>query len=184
MNFIGTVAQLKKAQISYEQYETKIVRDLRVKLVGYTFHPTKIISPYTIPCIGDLCTLQDALVSGACHWVQLTPGEVTRHIADLTARETAGEMVMKKRKERSDKGTAKGLRRKPGANDGVAEEEEDETVGGPSKRRKAAMKSKATGKGKAAKGKENQRATKSRKTQLPLSIEFINDSDMEDEDME
>lgn len=97
------------------------------------------------------------------------PGEVTRHIADLTAREAAGEVVTKKRKERSDKGTAKGPRRKPGANNGVAEEE-DETVGGPSKRRKAATKSKATG--------------KSRKTQLPLSSEFINDSDMEDKDME
>ena len=53
------------------------------------------------------------------------PGEVTRHIADLTAREAAGEVVTKKRKERSDKGTAKGPRRKPGANNGVAEEEDE-----------------------------------------------------------
>jgi hypothetical protein len=122
MDYIGTVAQSKKAHISYEHYETRIVRDLRVRLVGYTYHQTQIISPYSIPCVGDLRILRDALVSGACHWVRLTAGEVTRHMADLASREAAGETVTKKRKERSDKGAVKGPRKKPGANDGVAEE--------------------------------------------------------------
>ena len=64
---IGTVMQSKKAHISYKNYDTRIVRDLWVRLVGFTFYPTQIISPYSIPSVGDLCTLRDALVLGACH---------------------------------------------------------------------------------------------------------------------
>lgn len=48
---------------------------------------------------------------------------------------------MKNRKQRSDKGTIKGQRRKPGVNDEVAEDGNDETMAGPSKRRKLATKS-------------------------------------------
>ena len=97
---------------------------------------------------------------------------------------------MKNRKQRSDKGTVKGLRRKPGVNDEVAEDDDDETVAGPSKSRKLAMKSKATAKGNttakckaAAKGKENRQTKKTQKTQLPLSSEFIQDTEEENEDM-
>lgn len=100
-------------------------------------------------------------------------------MADLASREAAGEMVTKKRKERSDKGAIKGLRRKPGMNDGLAEEgdgQSDDAVAGPSKRKKVATKSKAT-----AKGKEKQRSTKSRKSQLPSSKEFIDDTDEDDQ---
>jgi hypothetical protein len=126
-------------------------------------------------------------------------------LADLASREAAGETVTKKRKERSDKGAVKGPRKKPGANDGVTEEDDgqgdesasDDAVEGPSKKRKAAPKSKATPKGKAtkgkatakgnarhkatAKGKENRQSTKSRKSQLPSSNEFIGDTDVEDQ---
>ena len=113
-------------------------------------------------------------------------------MADLASREAAGEKVTKKRKERSDKGAVKGPRRKPVAEDD--ESERDDTVAGPSKKRKApATKSKATGKEKAtakgakgktkAKGKENRRSTKTRKSQLPSSNEFIVDTDDEDDPM-
>lgn len=192
MNYIGTVAQSKKAHISYEHYETRIVRDLRVKLVGYTYHPTEIIiSPYSIPTVGDLLTLRDALVSGACHWVRLTPGEVNRHMADLASREAAGEIVTKKRKERSDKGTVKGPRKSQArTNDGVTEGEDqsDNDIAGPSKKKKVATKSKAKtkGNGKATtrgKGKENRPSKKNKKSQLPSSKAFIADTDEEDDEV-
>ena len=149
--------------------------------------PNTNYKPIHHPCISDLRILRDALVSGACHWVRLTAGEVTRHLADLASREAAGEKVTKKGKERSDKGAVKGPRRKPVVEDDECES--DDTVAGPSKKRKApAMISKATGKEKAtakgktkAKGKKNWRSTKYRKSQLPSSNEFIVDTDDEDD---
>lgn len=87
---------------------------------------------------------------------------MTRHKADIEKREAAGEVVIKKRKEWSDKGVPKGPRKKVRAD---GDSEEDEPEAGPSKRRKVDRK----GKGKAA--------TKKAKTQLPPSREFISDSE-------
>ena len=90
--------------------------------------------------------------------------------------------MKKKRKRRSDKGIVKGPRKKPRANDGVMEEDNvqsDDAVTGPSKKKKAATKSKATAK---RKGKENGRSTKSLKSQLPSRKKVIEDSEDDEDD--
>lgn len=91
----------------------------------------------------------------------MTKSEVARHSADLTAGEAGGAIVGKKRKGRSDKGMTRGPRRKKGLHDD--DEEEDESVPGPSKRRKVS----------ATKG------SKSAKSQLPPSNEFVSTEDDE-----
>lgn len=103
-----------------------------MKLVGWTHH--ELVSPYEIHSVDDLRTLHAALVCGVCFWMWLSKGEVARHKADMEKCEAAGEVVKKKRKERSDKGMTKGPRKKVGA-DGNSREEDDAEAG-PSKRRK------------------------------------------------
>jgi len=149
--------------MNYQNYNSQIVHRLSVKLVGWTHH--ELVSPYEIHSVDDIRTLHAAIVCGACFWMRLSKGEVARHKADMEKREAAGEVVKKKRKERSDKGVTKGPRKKVGA-DGDSGEE-DEAEAGPSKRRKVDERKK--GKGKAV--------AKKAKTQIPPSNEFISDSD-------
>lgn len=149
--------------MNYQNYDSQIVHRLSVKLVGWTHH--ELVSPYEIHSADDLRTLHAALVCGVCFWMRLSKGEVAWHKADMEKCEAAGEVVKKKRKERSDKGMTKGPRKKVGANGNSREE--DDTEAGPSKRRKVDEWKK--GKGKAA--------AKKSKTQIPPSNEFISDSD-------
>lgn len=153
--------------MNYQNYDTQVIQRLGVKLVGWTHH--ELVSPYEIHCVDDLRTLHAALVCGACFWMRLSKGEVARHKADVEKREAAGEVVKKKRKERSDKGVPKGPKKKVGTSD----DEEDGAEAGPSKKRKV---DKAKRK-KVDKGKGKAPAAKKAKSQLPPSNEFIYDSD-------
>lgn len=152
------------AAMNYQNYDSQIIQRLSVKLVGWTHH--ELVSPYEIHSVDDLRTLHAALVCGACFWMRLSKGEVSRHKADMDKREAAGEVVKKKRKERSDKGVRKGQRKKVGAG---GDSGEDEAGAGPSKRRKVDTQK---GKGKAGAAKKAKA-----KTQLPPSNEFITDSE-------
>ena len=98
----------------------------------------------------------------------MTKGEVARHSTDLSAREAGGDIVGKKRKDRSDKGMARGPRRKGGLDD---DEEDDQNAAGPSKRQRVSAK--------ASKGKKSQKFKKSKTAQslLPPSKEFISSDD-------
>jgi hypothetical protein len=152
------------AVMNYPNYEHQIMQKHQVKLVGFTFH--EFISPFDISTVNDLRILRDALRCGSCCWVRMTKGEVARHSADVSAREAAGDIVGKKRKARSDKGSTRGTRRKK--NLPVSDDEED--APGPSKRRKVSAKA------------SKQKKSRSTKSQLPLSKE-LDDSD-EDSDFE
>jgi hypothetical protein len=72
----------------------------------------------------------------------MTKLEVSKHAAELVRREAAGDIVGKKRKERSDKGIRKGPKARPGVPDGVesddnsSDAENHNQVAGPSKKRK------------------------------------------------
>lgn len=174
--------------MNYVNYDNQVVQKYQCKIIGWTFN--KFISPFDINTVDDLRTLRDALRCGACFWVRMTKAEVSKHAADLVLRETAGEVIGKKRKQRSDKGVKKGLRTKRGVNDkGNSSDESDnssEDEAGPSKKKtrqpKPATKAKVkattttkTGKRKtASKGK-----SRSSKSQLPPSNAMITDTEEE-----
>lgn len=152
--------------MNYPNYEHQIMQKHQVKLVGFTFH--EFTSPFNISSINDLRILRDALRCGSCCWVRMTKGEVARHSADLAAREAGGAVVGKKRKGRSDKGMKRRPQRKKGSDD----DEEEEEAPGPSKRRKVSSK--------ASKGKKSKTA----KSQLPPSNEFIDSDDSEVDELD
>ena len=174
---LETASKLGTVAMNYQNYNTQIVERLGVKLVGWTYH--KLVSPYEIHCVDDIRELHNALVCGACFWMRLSKREMTRHKADMETREAAGEVVVKKRKERSDKGVSKGPRKKSGSH-GAADdaEEEEELEARPSKKRTVTQKK--------VKAVATKRAlAKKAKSQVPPSNEYIDDSDLEhDSDLE
>jgi hypothetical protein len=178
--------------MNYANYDTQVIQKYQCKIIGWTFN--KLVSPFDINTVDELRTLRDALRCGACFWVRMTKAEVSKHAADLVLREAAGEVIGKKRKERSDKGIKKGLRAKRGVNDeGDSSDDDDEA--GPSKKKsrpqpKAKVKGTTTAKtgkkGKTAsnlKGKTTSKGKgpkgRSSKSQLPPSKPVITDTDSE-----
>ena len=188
--------------MNYNNYDTKVVQKYRVKIIGWTHN--KLISPFNIHTVDELRTLRDALRCGACYWARLTRAELTKHSEEMEMREAAGEVVVVKRKERSDKGKKKGPRAKLGVDRAAVKIwtalfMTHENGAGPSKRRKVAAstttvaaktkvtKRKATGKSKTAKGKGRVtgRAVAPVQTQLPpghgfnVAIDTSSDSESE-----
>lgn len=176
--------------MNYANYDTQVIQKYQCKIMGWTFN--KLISPFDINTVDDLRTLRDALRCGACFWVRMTRAEVSKHAADLVLREAAGEVIGKKRKQRSDKGVKKGSRVKRGANDkGNSSDDSDnssEDEAGPSKKKprqpKPATKAKVKGTTMAKTGKKRKTASKgkgrSSKSQLPPSKAIITDTDEHD----
>lgn len=171
---LETASKVASAAMNYQNYDTQIILRLGVKLVGWTYH--SLVSPYEIYTIDDLRTLHDSLVCGACFWMRLTKREMTQHKADIEKREAAGEVVTKKRKERSDKGVPKGPRKKQGVQEDS--DKEDGPEAGPSKKTKLDKKGKGKVVAKNLKA-ANLKAAKAR-SQLPPSNEFLSDTDLED----
>ena len=99
----------------YVNYEDAIVQCHSVKLVGWTY--SKFINPADINNVTDIRALRDALRSGACHWIHLSAQELQHHAAEIEARRQQGEVIGKKRKERSDKGVKRKCRSTTNEND-------------------------------------------------------------------
>ncbi|KAF8163728.1 hypothetical protein B0H34DRAFT_650411 [Crassisporium funariophilum] len=175
---LRTITKEKTAVMAYEKYEIDIMQKYKVKLVGWTFG-TKIVSPYNIHSVGDLRTLTEALRSGSCRWVNMSPLEATKHAADYERRKADGEVVEKKRKRRSDADTVKGPRKKPGINDTA--NEEGEAVAGPLKKRKTTATRTASGEKQATKAAPAKVTKSTKKSAMPprgpISNEFIMDSE-------
>ena len=117
--------------MNYTNYDTQVIQKYQCKIVGWTFKT--FVSPFNINTVDDLQTLRDALRCGACFWVRMTKAEVSKHAADLVLQEAAGEVIGKKRKERSDKGVKKGPTNKCG-NEGSGDDS-DNAEAGPSKKK-------------------------------------------------
>ncbi|KAF8798251.1 hypothetical protein BYT27DRAFT_7218520 [Phlegmacium glaucopus] len=186
---LKTASRSLKAIMNYINYDIQVVQKHQCKLVGWTFN--KFISPFDIHTIDDLRTLRDALHCGACHWVRMTKAEVSKHAADLVHREVTGEMIGKKRKERSDKGVKKGLKAKPGVSDGAElddnssdadNSDNDDQVAGPSKKRKTTVQTKPATKTKPKQTPKTKAASKRKgkakvSSQLPPSREMVSNTD-------
>jgi hypothetical protein len=92
--------------MNYANYETSIVQQMGVRLVGWP-KAVKFVNPSQIGTVLEIRTLRDDLKSGACHWIKLTKAQLDVHRADLEERREQGETVGRQRKKRSDAGTSR-----------------------------------------------------------------------------
>ena len=111
MSGIGTVTNNKKVKMNYVNYETSIIQQMGVCLVGWP-KSVKFVNPLQIGTVLEICTLCDDLRSGACHWVKLTKGQLDAHRADMEEWWEQGETVGKQRKKWSDAGTSRKRKRR------------------------------------------------------------------------
>ncbi|KAG1786352.1 uncharacterized protein HD556DRAFT_1248400 [Suillus plorans] len=105
-SFTVSVTGKKDIMMNYSNYETAIVETYGVRLVGWP-QGVNFTSPSNIGTVGDIRRLRDALKARMCYWTTLSPAEVKAHTAELDARRSAGEVVRKLRKKRSDAGVAR-----------------------------------------------------------------------------
>ncbi|KAJ7906804.1 hypothetical protein B0H13DRAFT_2273923 [Mycena leptocephala] len=114
----------KAVAMVYTNYQEEIVHKLGVELAGW---PTevKIQRPSKMPA-EHARSIRDKLRAGAICWVPLTRGQRDKVAAEMDALRAKGGL--KKRKQRSDKGTVRGSRG-DGEDDESDDEEEDETDG-------------------------------------------------------
>jgi hypothetical protein len=87
----------------YVKYEQEIIIKHKVKLVGW---PTsiKFANPSDIGTVGNIRKLRQTLKTGECKWIVQSRGQQAAYAEMLAGKVAAGEQVVKKRKERSDKG--------------------------------------------------------------------------------
>ena len=98
---------LKNVIMSYLHYDLDILVKHKVKLVGWP-PGFPISNPSSISTVDQIKSLRDALKVGDCHWVKMTKRQQDEHAREVKTRQGAGELAMvKKRKERSDKGKKK-----------------------------------------------------------------------------
>ncbi|KAG1900423.1 uncharacterized protein F5891DRAFT_1227064 [Suillus fuscotomentosus] len=109
----------KDIGMNYHNYETAIVETYGVRLVGWP-HGVNFISPSNIRTVGDIRKLRDALKARTCYWTVLSPAEIKAHTAELEARCSAGDVVHKPRKKRSDAGVPR--KRKAATSTGPSKE--------------------------------------------------------------
>lgn len=104
----STVAVTSKKDIAmnYNNYNTAIIETYAVQLVGWP-PGINFISPSNIGTVGEIRRIRDALKARTCYWTTLTPVEVKTHTTNLNERRSAGEIVKKPRKKRSDAGTSR-----------------------------------------------------------------------------
>lgn len=108
--------------MSYIKYEIEIVTRYKIELVGWP-PSIQFASPSVIGTIADLRMLRLALHAGECKWVAQSRGQQVAYAEKLAARVAGGELLVKKRKERSDKGKKK---RGPGKNNGTRKQAVDD----------------------------------------------------------
>ncbi|KAG1777848.1 hypothetical protein EV702DRAFT_968727 [Suillus placidus] len=100
-----SVTGKKDITMNYNNYNTAIIETYAVQLVGWP-PGINFISPSNIGTVGEIWRIRDALKACTCYWTTLTPAEVKTHTANLNERRSAGEIVKKPRKKRSDAGTS------------------------------------------------------------------------------
>ena len=85
------------------KYEQEIIIKHKVELVGWPMS-IKFANPSDVGTVSDIQRLFQALKTGECKWIMQSWGQQAAYAEMLTGKVAAGEQVVKKRKERSDKG--------------------------------------------------------------------------------
>ncbi|KAF8237874.1 hypothetical protein L208DRAFT_1244996, partial [Tricholoma matsutake] len=103
MLMMGAILNLKNIGMSYMKYKQDIVVKYKVELCRW---PTmiKFANPSEIGTVNDICKLRQALQAGECKWVAQSRRQQEAYAEKLTGKEASGETVVRKRKERLDKG--------------------------------------------------------------------------------
>ncbi|KAI5994767.1 hypothetical protein EDD15DRAFT_2165629 [Pisolithus albus] len=98
----GVVAK-KKIRINFVNFEVSIKEKYGIDLIGW---PEGVLfqSPRAIMSVEHLRTLRDALKAGMCHWAHMSRQQRLEYQDRLKERRSAGEVVGKPRKKRSDVG--------------------------------------------------------------------------------
>jgi hypothetical protein len=110
----------------YTKYDQDIVSKYKVKLVGWP-KLVKFANPYKIGTIGEIQKLYQALKVGRCRWVAQSQRQQAAHMEMPTKKVDANELVVKKRKQRSDK---RKMREKGDKGKKVRKRAQNEEVGG------------------------------------------------------
>ncbi|KIN96911.1 hypothetical protein M404DRAFT_161846 [Pisolithus tinctorius Marx 270] len=153
-NTTGQATNKRNIVMNYLNYEHSIILAYGVKLVGW---PTdvKFVNPSSIGIISEVIRLRDALRSGTCFWKKLSKRERQEFSAQWESRVIAGEAVLKSHKKRADAGVSRKHKAPSGAE--LSTDKENRSEGPPRKRSHG-----------------------SRKRTLPKSVEFIQDTDDDD----
>lgn len=89
--------------MNYANYETSIVQAYGVQLTGWPLDGG-VVSPAHITNTANMRKLRNVLKSGECRWKKLTDSEVQAHADAIEVCRVNGEVIGKKRKQRSDAG--------------------------------------------------------------------------------
>lgn len=93
----------------YVKYERDIVTKHKVELVGWPAS-IKFANPSEIGTVEDIRNLRQVLKVGECKWIVQTRGQQAAYAVMLERKLAAGELVVRKRKQRSDKGKQRVLK--------------------------------------------------------------------------
>lgn len=117
--------------MQYIQYDRDIVQVYDVKLVGWT-HP-KWCSPSNLGSNeGQLITLNNALGSEDCKWVEVNDKEKANHKVEWGNRVESGDVrAPKARKPRKDKGTTRAKKARKVDSDDSDIDDNDQVQGCP-----------------------------------------------------
>ena len=91
----------------YVKYNLDIVSKHEVKIIGWP-EAIKFSNPSEIGTINEIQKPRQALKLGECKWVAQSRRQQAAHTEMLTTKVAAGELVVKKRKQRWDKGKMRG----------------------------------------------------------------------------
>ena len=163
----------------YVKYDRDIVSKHKVKIVGWP-KAVKFANPSEIGTVDEIRKLCQALKVGECMWVAQSRRQQAAHTEMLATRVAAGELVVKKRKQRSDKGKTRGkggeihekvVRDEKGGSAGNEDDNDDDNGGQPPKKKQKCV---TTARARACAAKKLPPA--------PKSKPFIDDSDDDDDE--
>ncbi|KIL55366.1 hypothetical protein M378DRAFT_34696, partial [Amanita muscaria Koide BX008] len=97
------ICNMANINMNYINYDKSIVLKPHVKLVSWPPN-LKFTNPASITNVEDLRVLRNALRARTCTWVTISDREARKAASSIEERETTGEVVGRKRKQRSDKG--------------------------------------------------------------------------------
>ena len=98
---------LKNVGMCYVKYDQNIIAKHKVELVGWPAL-VKFANPSEIGNVNDIRKLRHVLNVGECKWIVQSRGQQAAYAEKIMRKVAAGELVVKKRKQRSDKGKPRG----------------------------------------------------------------------------
>jgi hypothetical protein len=141
------ILNLKNIGMCYVKYDWDIISKHKVKIVGWP-KAVKFANPSEIRTVDEIQKLCQTLKLSKCKWVAQFRRQQAAHTEMLATKVAASELVVKKRKQRSDKGKMrgkgggksveiheKGMQDERGGSTGNENDNDDDNGGQPPKKR-------------------------------------------------